>query len=451
MKKIKINTERIENEEKFKKGLSIIKKIISKGKTAFFVGGCVRDFLTGIIPKDYDIATDAFPDEIENIFSNTKPVGKQFGVILVIIDKIPFEVATFRTDKDYKDGRRPKKVIFTTPEEDALRRDFTINGMFLDPIKKEIIDYVNGLEDINKKIIRAIGDPYKRFEEDKLRMLRAIRFASVLDFKIEDKTWKAIIEKHSEISVVSSERIRDELIKLLTSKNAYNGLKLLYESKLLKTILPEVEKLSVVKQPPQFHPTENALEHTMLLFKFLENPSPTLAMAALLHDIGKAETMTITDRIRFHNHHNVGAKIAENILKRLKFPNNEIELITRYIRNHMKFIDVKKMKQSTLKKFLAQDNFEEELEMHKADCLASHKNLENYEYCKNILNTLKKDQLKPDPILRGKDLIEMGYKPGKIFSTILEYAYNKQLEEPKITKNKLKSLVRKKFPIKEAE
>ncbi len=447
MKRKKINLEKIKKSVKFRLALSIAEELKKHSFIAYLVGGCVRDMLLGKIPQDYDIATNAQPEKIENIFPNTKSVGKKFGVILVIKEKIPFEVATFRSDKKYIDGRRPEEVVFTTPEEDAKRRDFTINGLFLDPFTEEIIDYVGGTKDIEKKIIKAIGDPFERFEEDKLRILRAIRFASKLDFKIEENTWKAIIKKQSEIKKVSAERIREELLKLLTSPNAYNGLKLLFDSGLLKTILPEVYELSKIKQPPEFHPTENAFEHTRLLFKYLKNPSPRLAMAALLHDIGKAKTMTITDRIRFNNHQNIGAKMAEDILKRLRFSNEDIEFIVRYIKNHMKFIEVQKMRKSTLKKFLSQENFDEELELHRADCLASHKNTENYEFCKNILKNLKKEDLKPKSKISGKDLINMGYNPGPIFKEILDYAYNEQLENPNLTKDELKSLISNKFPL----
>ena len=434
-------------DKNFKSAVEIVKRLRKHGFSAYFVGGCVRDLLMKREAKDFDIATDALAEQTEEIFKNTRPIGKQFGVILVIHNKIPFEVATFRVDEGYSDGRRPDKVVFGTAQMDALRRDFTINGLLYDPIKDEIIDYIDGAADIKKKVIKAIGDPSRRFEEDKLRMLRAVRFASTLGFTIEKETLKAISKKASQVSVVSSERIRDELVKMMTGPYAYEGLKILDETGLLKIILPSVEDLKTIKQPPQFHPTPNAFEHTRLLFKYLKDPTPRVAMAALLHDIGKAKTMTKTDRIRFNNHDNVGASMAKDILKGLRFPNDDIKLIVRYIKNHMKFIEVTKMRESTLKKFLGQENFKEEIELHKADCLASHKNIENYDFCNNKLKTLSRNDLKPDSKIKGKDLISLGFVPGPKFKKILDFAYNEQLEDKKTTKLALLQLIKIKYPL----
>jgi poly(A) polymerase len=396
-------------------------------------------------PKDFDIATNALAEQTEKLFRSTRPVGRQFGVMLVVIRRIPYEVATFRSDHGYTDGRHPDLVTFGSAERDAQRRDFTINGLFYDPVARKVTDYVGGKKDIAAKVIRAIGNPGSRFEEDKLRLLRAVRFSSTLGFRIHKATWKAIQEQAGSIDVVSRERIRDELIKIVTGPRASEGLKLLLDSGLLRVILPEVEELVRIEQPPEFHPTPNAFEHTRLLFDHLDNPGPRVAMAALLHDIGKARTMTRTDRIRFHNHDAVGAAMAEKILKRLRFSNDDAHFIVRYIRNHMKFIEVRKMRQSTLKRFLGQELFAEELELHRADCLASHKNIDNYDFCTEKLKALPLRELKPDPKVRGQDLIDAGYTPGPKFREILEFAYNEQLENKKETKTTLLKKVLKLF------
>lgn len=407
----------------------IAQVLTKKGHTAYFAGGCVRDYLKGDPPKDFDIATSASPDEIEASFPRTVPVGKQFGVILVIHEEKPFEVATFRKEGAYHDGRHPSEVSFTTPEEDAKRRDFTVNGLFYDPFKKKVIDFVGGETDIKNKLIRAIGDPQVRFEEDKLRLLRAIRFAANLDYSIEPATWKWIQQMAGEIHQVSSERIRDELVKTFTRRGAARGLELLSDSGLLKQVLPEIEAMKGVEQPSEFHPEGDVFVHTRMLMEKLDNPSPVLAFAALLHDVGKPPTFQVREgRIRFYEHSRVGAQMAEKIMRRLRFSNDEIEAVVQCVDNHMKFANVKEMREGKLKRFLSTSTFPTEMELHRIDCQSSHGLLDNYHFLKEKLIEFQKEELKPKPFLKGDDLIRLGLKPGPAMKPILEEAYELQLE-----------------------
>ena len=413
---------------------SIIKELRDNGHKAFLVGGCVRDALLGLSPKEYDIATSALPGEVQALFDRNVPIGESFGVILVLIDDMQFEIATFREERGYEDGRHPGEVNYTDSEiEDVVRRDFTINGMLYDPLSNELFDHVNGLEDLEKGVIRTIGDANERFDEDKLRMIRAARFSSRFGFKIEQDTFNAIKEKCGLISSVSIERIRDEIVKIITQDNPGDGLKLLSETGLLKEILPDVHAMIGVEQPPQFHPEGDVFVHTCLVLDKLHentggNYSAELAMGALLHDVGKPPTFEITDRIRFNGHDRVGAGMAKGICRKLKFSKKQIERIVSLIREHLKFKDVRNMRQSTLKRFLATPYFEEHLEMHLADCQASHGITKVYDYLKDRLENMEEEEIKPPPLITGLDLIGMGYKPGPLFKTILDKVEEQQLE-----------------------
>jgi poly(A) polymerase len=419
----------------------------SAGYEAYLAGGCVRDLLLGVDPKDYDVATSAPPDAVLALFPDKKAltVGAHFGVVLVCgPDGTATEVATFRHDGSYSDGRRPDTVQFSTsPREDVLRRDFTINGMLLDPAvydqtgdaAQATLDYVHGREELAARIIRAIGDPLHRFAEDKLRMLRAVRFAARLGFTIDPATAAAIRQLASHITVVSPERIRDELTLILTEGGARPGFELLDSLGLLPHILPEISKLHGVQQPPEYHPEGDVWIHTMLLLEKLPaNASPTLAWGALLHDVGKPATFrppdpaNPNDRIRFNGHVEVGVRIAEQILHRLHFSNEESEQIVALVKNHMRFADVMHMRESTLKRFLRLPHFNEHLALHRIDCLSSHADLSLYNYAKQKYEAAPIESLQPKPLLTGRDLIAAGYQPGPRFKKMLEAAEDAQLE-----------------------
>ncbi|MBV8142441.1 MAG: CCA tRNA nucleotidyltransferase, partial [Verrucomicrobia bacterium] len=366
---------------------SIVRKLREHGHVAYFAGGCVRDALQGTPPKDIDIATSAKPDEVQSLFARTVPVGIQFGVVLILAAEMEFEVATFRSDGVYLDGRRPSGIQFSTPERDAVRRDFTINGMFYDPANVSVIDYVNGREDLSRKLVRAIGQPSERFAEDRLRMLRAIRFASTLEFEIEAATWSAIKGQVREISIVSPERIRDELLKILVDPHRLRGFDLLDQSGLLAVILPEIEALKGCEQPAQFHPEGDVFVHTRLMLGLLApNANAAQVMAVLLHDIGKPATRSFDEadqRIRFNGHDKVGAEMTEAVMARLRFPRQEIDLVIEAVRNHMIFKDVRRMRPAKLRRFMARPHFGIELELHRLDCAGSHRDLDNYQFLVN--------------------------------------------------------------------
>lgn len=439
--------------ELFETAKSVVERLRASGYRAFFVGGCVRDTIMGTSPKEYDITTDAKPEEIMRIFSNTVPVGASFGVVLVLENRYKFEVATFRRDESYSDGRHPDSVVYTSSErEDVMRRDFTINGILYDPMTEEAIDYVGGKEDIEKGIIRTIGDPYERFNEDKLRMMRAVRFAARFKYEIEESTLRAIKKLAPLISQVSAERVRDEVVKIISQKNPGYGLRLLRETGLLVHILPEIDKMYGVPQPPKFHPEGDVFTHTCLVLdKIYEitkgEPSLELSVGALLHDVGKPDTLSIEDRIRFNGHDKVGAEIAVKICRRLRFSNKETERIKALVREHLRFKDVFNMKESTLKRFLRMPYFEDHLMLHLADCLASHGSTEAYDFVKKKLDEIKEEEIKPKPILSGYDLIEMGYKPGPIFSKILDSLEEAQLEGDVKDKEEAKRFVIERFPV----
>jgi tRNA nucleotidyltransferase/poly(A) polymerase len=411
---------------------SIARKLQEHGHLSYFAGGCVRDALRNVTPKDIDIATGANPEEVQRLFRKTIPVGAQFGVIRILEGEMEFEVATFRSDGIYIDGRHPSTVQFATPEQDALRRDFTVNGMFYDPQRDSVIDYVNGREDLARRVIRAIGMPAERFGEDRLRMLRAIRFASTLEFEIESGTWSAICSLAKGILAVSPERIREELLKILESGNRLRGFDLLDRSGLLAAILPEVEGLKGCDQPAQFHPEGDVFVHTRLMLGLLE-PEATReqALAVLLHDIGKPPTQTFDtadDRIRFNGHDRVGASMAEEIMSRLRFPGNETDMVVEAVRNHMVFKDVQQMRPARLRRFMARPNFGMELELHRVDCAGSHGDLENYQFLVDKAVEFANEPLIPPPLVRGDDLIAMGLKQGPRIGALLEAVQTAQLD-----------------------
>ena len=408
---------------------AIVLKLHEAGFRAYLVGGCVRDFLLGQEPKDYDVATSANPAELIKLFPGSHVVGAQFGVLLVMADAAQVEVATFRSDHDYQDGRRPASVTFEQdPRMDVLRRDFTINGLLLDPETNEVIDYVGGRADLEAGIIRAIGDPKVRFREDRLRMLRAIRFAARLGFAIEPATFQAIREQSVSIRSISAERVRDELTRMLTGAHPRRAFELLQETGLLEEILPEVARMIGVEQPAEFHPEGDVWTHTMIMVDGLDNPSITLALGVLLHDVGKPVTFErAPDRIRFNGHVEAGVEIARGILNRLRFSNEETEQVIALIANHMKFKDVPRMKESKVKRFMRQPKFEEHMALHRLDCLSSHGMLGNYEYLQSKLAETPPEVLRPAPLLGGDTLIRAGYKPSPRFKEALHAVEEAQL------------------------
>lgn len=416
----------------------ICRALRGAGHQAYLVGGCVRDILLGREPADYDVATDATPDRVQQIFPHSLAVGAQFGVIIVTedvraADSPQVEVATFRSDVGYSDGRHPDRVVYaTSAAEDVKRRDFTINALLLNPETKEVLDYVGGREDLRAGIIRAIGRPDERFREDKLRMARAVRFAARFGYGIEAATFAAIAKLAPEIRQVSAERLRDELTKLLTEGAARRGFELLDETRLLPELLPEVARMKGVDQPPQFHPEGDVWTHTLLMLAELPaRCAPTLAWGVLLHDVGKPPTFTPPSgpdgRIRFDEHVEVGTRMAEEICRRLRFSNDDANQIASLVANHLRFKDAPRMKASTLKRFVRLDHFEEHLELHRLDCFSSHGVLDNFDFVRRFLAETPPEQVRPPRLLTGEDLKEMGYRPGPLFKTILEAVEEAQL------------------------
>lgn len=430
---------------------NIALKLIENGHTALFAGGSVRDQLLGATPKDYDIATSATPDEVLALFPGSDPIGAHFGVILVKKNKAHFEIATFRNDGSYTDSRRPDTITFSNPQEDAKRRDFTVNGLFQNPTTGEIIDYVNGKQDLETQTLRAIGNPQKRFSEDALRLMRAIRFATTLDFQIEPNTWKAIIDSHHLLEKIAVERIREELNKILLHPNRARGLKLLVDSSLINHIIPEVRDLIGCEQPPQFHPEGDVFTHTSIMLDMLEpNPSLTLVLSVLLHDIGKPATYTYDpeeDRIRFNGHDGLGAEMSEQILKRLKYSNDTIEAVIPMVANHMNFMNVTVMKKSKLKRFMARPTYQDEMQLHRVDCGSSNGITENFDFLRQKEIEFANEPLIPDPLLTGKDLINLGYQPGPTFKKILTDLQTHQLEGTLKTQEQALQHLKKIFPL----
>ena len=418
------------------KAISVIKRLREKGYEAYLAGGCVRDYLLRKTPQDYDIATAAKPEAIQEIFSKTIAVGTQFGVILVILDGDPFEVATFRHDGPYLDGRRPSHVRFATMQEDILRRDFTINGMMYDPIADQVIDLVGGREDLGRRLVRAIGDPRERFREDRLRMARAVRFAASLGFTIEEGTFRAIQEQAPTITQISWERIGDEVTRILTEGEARRGFQLLDETRLLQVIFPEIEAMKGVDQSPDFHPEGDVFVHTLLTLGHLSQISnlesqisESLAYGCLLHDIAKPACVKREGgRITFYGHSEKGAEMAVEILKRLKRSGAVWERVAYLVKHHLRHTQAPKMRLSTLKRFLGEEGIEELLELTRIDALSANGDLRYYHFCKQKMAELKHEEIHPEPLLRGKDLIAMGFSPGPLFHTILKEIEEAQLE-----------------------
>ncbi len=416
--------------------LNVVRTLQSAGHTAYFAGGCVRDELLGRTPKDYDVATDALPDQVEALFPKTIPIGKAFGVIAVVEGKETVEVATFRKDIGIQNGRHPEAVHFCAAREDALRRDFSINGMFYDPVAKQFHDHVHGRRDLDRKLVAAIGNPQERFAEDHLRMLRAIRFAHTLDFALDPSTETAVRKMAPLVRKISAERIEAELTRTLTeSPKPGDALRHLHETGLLEQILPEIIPMAGQEQPPQFHPEGDVFEHTVLMLNLMENPSRELAYTILLHDVGKPPTATIgpgTDgkpRIRFDGHAQIGAEMAEEILIRLRFPNRERKHIVEAIRGHMRFMDVQKMRPAKLRKLIGAETFDLEMELHRLDCLGSHAMLDNYDFVRDYMEQMANEPILPEPWLRGHDLLDMGIQEGRQIGTILKEAYDAQMED----------------------
>jgi poly(A) polymerase len=472
----------------------IVRALRQHGFQAYFAGGCVRDLLLQREPADFDVATDATPQQVMQIFPQTYAVGAQFGVVLVPISAattegteehggqenpkgeiergrvVPgtmggtgsqcylflapalrksVEVATFRSDLGYSDGRHPDEVRFThDPREDVRRRDFTINGMLLDPVTNEVLDFVGGRDDLTAGVVRAIGDPERRFSEDKLRMLRAVRFAARFGYTIEPATFSAVQRLAALIHQVSRERVREELTKMLTEGRAQRAFQMLDQSGLLQQVLPEISAMKGVEQPPQFHPEGDVFVHTLLLLEKLPaGCSRTLAWGALLHDVGKPATFRMApDRIRFDGHVEVGVKMAAEICRGLRFSNDDTDQILALVDNHMRFADVQRMKESTLKKFLRLPGFDEHLELHRIDCLSSHGQLGSYEYARTQLQSLPPEAIRPKPLITGSDLIEAGYEPGPLFKEILEAVEDAQLEGRVVTREAAMELVAREFP-----
>jgi poly(A) polymerase len=418
------------------------------GYQAYLVGGCVRDLLLGYAPKDFDVSTDAPPDRIMQLFPNSGQVGAHFGVVVVRDGAWHVEVATFRSDRDYTDGRRPSSVRFETDaREDVLRRDFTVNGLMMDLESGRVLDFVGGRADLERGLIRAIGDPEVRFREDHLRLLRAGRFAARLGFTIEPATFAAMQRHHRLIEKVSAERVRDELVRILTEGGARRGFELLDESGLLQDLLPEIASMKGVEQPPEFHPEGDVWVHTLLLLDKLKEASPTLAWGALLHDVGKPGTFRVAERIRFDGHVEEGVRLAHAILQRLRSSHEDMEQVEALVAHHMRFKDVPHMRQSTLKRFLRLPKFGEHLELHRLDCLSSHGRLENYELVQQKLREFPAEQLKPKPLVTGADLIAEGYTPGPAFSKMLAAVEDAQLEGRIGSREEGLALVREALPL----
>jgi poly(A) polymerase len=450
----------------------IVRKLRERGYQAYLAGGCVRDLLLVREPADYDVATDATPQQVMQIFPQTFAVGEQFGVVLVPESSgatgVPstssgqalarqdepsnttVEVATFRADVGYSDGRHPDEVRFTKdPREDVQRRDFTINGMLLDPATDEILDFAGGREDLKAGIVRAIGEPERRFAEDKLRMLRAVRFTARFAYQIDPATMQAIQKLATQIHQVSCERVREELTKMLTEGQARRAFELLDATGLLREVLPEIAAMKGVEQPPQYHPEGDVFVHTLLLLEKLPaGASKTLAWGALLHDVGKPPTFRVApDRIRFDGHVAVGVKMAEAICRRLRFSNDETDQILALVENHMRFGQIERMKQSTLKKFLRLPAFEEHLELHRIDCLSSHRQLDAYDYAQEQLRSMPPEAIRPTPLITGQDLIEAGYEPGPRFKEVLTAVEDAQLEGRLTSREAAMEYVLREFPL----
>jgi poly(A) polymerase len=404
--------------------------------------------LMGRTPKDYDVTTSATPEQVLSLFPDALTVGAQFGVVIVPHEKGNVEVATFRSDGIYADGRHPSEVRYAqTAQEDVQRRDFTINGLLYDPLSDHVLDYVGGQADIRSHRVRTIGDPYARLTEDRLRMLRAVRFTARFGFKLEPTVLAAIRELAPQIETVSAERKRDEIVKILTEGPARAGFELLDKSGLLAVVLPEIKRMQGVQQPPEFHPEGDVWIHTLMMLEGLRQPTATLVLGVLLHDVGKPPTFAIRERIRFDGHVEVGAKMAEEICGRFRISARETERIVELVRHHLRFKDFPQMKRSTQLRFLRMEGFEEHLELHRLDCLSSHRDLTNYEMARRMLEETSKEEIKPEPLLRGEDLIAQGYAPGPIFKSILRAVEDAQLDGRIQNHTEALRLIEEQFPV----
>ncbi len=408
---------------------AVVHGLREKGYAAYLVGGCVRDLLLGLNPKDYDVTTEARPEVVMGLFPHALLVGSSFGVVLVRENSAQVEVATFRSDHEYRDGRRPLEVTFQTdPKEDVLRRDFTINALLMDPDSGEVLDFVHGRQDLANGLVRAIGKPDERFQEDHLRLLRAVRFAARLQFQLEPGTFAAMERNASRIAGVSAERVRDELSLMLTSLHPRAAFELMEGTGLLAVILPEIKAMQGVEQPAEFHPEGDVWTHTMIMLEGLVQPSLTLALGVLLHDVGKPATFErAADRIRFNGHVEEGVRISREILNRLRYSNDTVEQVLALIANHMKFKDVPRMKESTIKRFIRMPQFDEHMALHRLDCLSSHGSLANYEWIGKRRDEMPPEVLKPEALISGQDLIDAGYRPGPPFKALLHAVEEAQL------------------------
>ena len=427
---------------------SVLRQLREAGFQAYFAGGCVRDWLRGETPIEFDVATDASAGAVQQLFRRTVPVGAQFGVVLVLIDGQPIEVASFRTDSEYLDGRHPVSVHPATAEEDAQRRDFTINGMFRDPDSGEVLDFVGGQADLGARVIRAIGDPSARLREDRLRMLRAVRLAARLDFTIEPATMAAIRSHAAEITGIAWERIGQEIVRILTEGNARRGFALLDESGLLEHVLPEVAALKGVEQSPDFHPEGDVFTHTLLLLAHLRRPSEMLALGALLHDIAKPDCAERRgDRITFYGHPEVGSARAVAICQRLRRSRPVWERVEYLVRSHLRLVHAPQMRRSTLRRFLAEDGIDELLELARIDSLASNGDLSAYQFCVDARTRLGDEPAKPPPLLRGRDLLALGYARGPLYTQILHAVEEKQLEGELTSSEQALAWVKETYPL----
>ncbi len=427
----------------------ILRRLRAHGAQALLAGGCVRDGLLGKEPHDYDIATSASPEEVMEIFPRTVPVGVQFGVVMVLEDDGPYQVARFREDGPYVDGRRPKAVTFSDAPGDARRRDFTINGLFFDDERGQVLDYVGGVEDLRAGVVRAIGQPAERFAEDKLRLLRAVRFAVVLGFEIEDRTWQAVREFAPQLGVVSPERVREEWNKIFLSPQRVRGLDLLESSGLLEQIVPELRTLRGCEQPEDFHPEGDVWVHTRLMLSLLSDSAPLeLVLAVLYHDLGKPGTRVVdaSGRARFDGHEKRSAEMAEVILRRLRYSNAEIEAVVEMVRQHMAFKDVQKMRPAKLRRFMARPTFAQELELHRVDCAGSHGMLDNYTFLQARQAEQAAEPVLPPRLITGHDLLALGWRPGPIFKEILEAVQTQQLEGTLTSREAALRWVQENFP-----
>jgi poly(A) polymerase len=428
----------------------VVVRLQQAGFQAFWVGGCVRDLLLGREPGDYDIVTSALPQQIEEVFPRTIPVGRKFGVLIVVEQELQFQVATFRAEADYRDGRHPERVTFGDARADALRRDFTVNGLFYDPVAGDLHDWVQGEVDLRSRVIRTIGSPAERFAEDHLRLLRAVRLAAQLGFEIEDSTFAAVKAGAGSISTISAERIRDELLKLFLPPHASHGLRLLSESGLLDPILPELAAARSCEQSPDYHPEGTVFEHVALMLQKLpEGADPLLAWAVLLHDIAKPVTVSrepATGRIHFYGHERVGAEMAAEIMSRLRFPRKQIDEVVKVVRCHMQFKDVPEMRKSTLRRLLLRPTFPLELQLHRLDCLGSHGQLNIYDFLVQEAAELQKVPKILPPLLKGEDLIALGLKPGPALGQLLALVREKQLQDELTTPEQALDWVKQQSP-----